>query len=145
MIYRPQFFDLQELVCKDVYDKFGQQAWLFFDEKAVIVLDWVRRTLGKPVTVNNWSDGGQFDERGLRCIQCSLVKKKCNDGIVYVSPHILGKAFDFDVEGMDAAEVRVWLAINKDKIPYPIRLENHVSWVHMDCEDTGKKIHLFNP
>lgn len=145
MMYRPQYFKLYELVCPEVYNKFGDMAWQFFDEKAVITLDWVRRTLNKPITINTWHDGGEFDERGLRCIQCKIVHDKCYQGQVYVSPHILGKAFDFDVEGMDAGEVRVWLAANKDKIPYPIRLENHVEWVHMDTEDTGVKVFLFEP
>ena len=66
-------------------------------------------------------------------------------GIVYVSPHILGKAFDFDVQGMTAGEVRLWLAYNKDKLPYHIRLENYVNWVHMDVEDTGHPVYIFEP
>jgi hypothetical protein len=143
MTYRPQFFHLTELVCKHVYDKFGDTAWLFLDEKAVITLDWIRRTLNKPITVNNWYDGGSFDERGMRCIQCPIVKNKCTNGEVYVSAHIHGKAFDFEVEGMDADEVRVWLAINKAQLPYNIRLERDVSWVHCDTYDTGSKIYLF--
>jgi hypothetical protein len=145
MIYRPQNFRLFEFVCPEVYNKFGDMAWQFFDEKVVITLDWVRRTLNKPIIVNTWHEGGEFDERGLRCIQCKIVRDKCMQGQVYVSPHILGKAFDFDVQGMDAAEVRVWLAANKDKIPYAIRLENNVNWVHLDCEDTGVKVQIFNP
>jgi uncharacterized protein YcbK (DUF882 family) len=81
----------------------------------------------------------------LRCIQCSIVRDKCLSGQVYVSPHILGKAVDFDVEGMKAEEVRKWLILNRDSIPYPIRLENNVSWVHLDVEDNGTKIYLFKP
>jgi hypothetical protein len=145
MIYRPQYFTLPELVCPEVFNKFGETAWQFLDDRAVITIDWIRRTLNKSITINNWYDGGQFDERGLRCIQCKLVHDKCVQGQVYVSPHILGRAYDFDVEGLDAASVRVWLAANKDKLPYPIRLENNVSWVHLDTEDTGRKIYIFEP
>lgn len=145
MVYRPQFFRLYELVCPEVYNKFGDLAWQFLDDKIVINIDWVRRTLNKPITVNNWHEGGDFDERGLRCIQCKMVRDKCYQGQIYVSPHILGRAFDFDVKGMVADDVRVWLAAKKDSIPYPIRLENHVNWVHMDSEETGLKIQFFNP
>jgi hypothetical protein len=145
MQYRPQYFKLYELVCPHVYHKFGETAWNFLDDKAVITMDWIRRTLGKSITINNWKDGGDFDERGLRCIQCSLVKTKCIKGLVYVSPHILGRAYDFDVAGLTAGEVRVWLAYNKDKIPYPIRLEDDVNWVHMDTEDTGNRVYIFKP
>jgi len=143
MMYRPQFFWLTELVCKHVYDKFGETAWRLLDEKAVVTLDWIRRSLNKPITVNNWWDGGDFDERGLRCIQCSIVKRKCDLGQVYVSAHILGRAFDFDVMGMTAGEVRVWLAYNKDRLPYPIRLENHTNWIHLDSIDMGVKVYIF--
>ena len=145
MMYRPQFFTLDELVCPDVFNKFGDMAWQFFDEKAVITLDWVRRTLNKPITVNNWHSGGDFTQRGLRCSTCQLVRDAALSNKVYVSPHMLGKAFDFDVEDMDASEVRVWLAVNKANIPYNIRLENNVNWCHMDVEDTGLKVYLFNP
>ena len=108
-----------------------------------MTLDWIRRSLNKPITVNNWWDGGDFDERGLRCIQCSIVKRKCDLGQVYVSAHILGRAFDFDVMGMTAGEVRVWLAYNKDRLPYPIRLENHTNWIHLDSIDMGVKVYIF--
>lgn len=145
MAYRPQYFQLYELVCPEVYNKFGDRAWGFLDEKLLVTLDWIRRTLDRKITVNNWYNGGRFDERGLRCIQCKMVHDKCMQGQVYVSGHILGRAADFDVDGLEAGEVRVWLAANKDKLPYNIRLENHVSWVHLDTEDTGKKIHIFTP
>jgi hypothetical protein len=143
MTYRPQHFILEELVCPDVHKKYGEMAWQFLDEKAVITLDWIARTLNKKVTVNTWHGGGTFTQRGLRCNLCQLVKDKTNKGQLYLSAHILGKAFDFDVEGMTADEVRIWIALNKDKLPYNIRLEEGVSWVHMDCEDTGKKISFF--
>jgi len=144
-MYRPQFFYLTELVCPKVYHKFGDRAWMFIDEKAMITLDWIRRTLNKPITVNNWWDDGDYDERGLRCNQCSIVRAKSNKGEIYLSAHVLGKAFDFDVEGMTAAEVRVWLAAHKNEVPYNIRLENHIDWVHMDTFDMGVKIYIFNP
>ncbi len=145
MVYRPQFFKLQELICPHVYNRFGDMAWLFLDDKCVIILDWLRRSLDKPIAVNDWHEGGRFDERGLRCIQCSLVKERQEQGVVYVSAHLLGRAYDFDVDGMTADEVRVWLALNKSQIPYNIRLERNVSWVHMDTYDNGNKLTFFSP
>ena len=53
MKYFPTYFDLQELTCPHVYYRFGYMAWQFFDEKQLILLDWVREKLG-PVYVNNW-------------------------------------------------------------------------------------------
>ncbi len=145
MLYRPQHFSLNELVCKHVYDKFGDFAWVFLDEKAVITLDTIRRLLGKPITVNTWADGGEFSQRGLRCNICSLVKNKTLANELYMSAHVLGMAMDFDVEGVGADEVRVWIAANKDKLPYNMRLEKGVSWVHLDCFNNGSKLTFFNP
>jgi hypothetical protein len=145
MVYRPQYFWLTELVCKQVYNKYGDKAWLFLDDKAVVTLDWIRRTLNKPITINNWWDGGDYDQRGLRCNLCSIVKSKTEANQIYLSAHILGRAFDFDVDGMTAGEVRVWLATHKNQLPYNIRLENHIDWVHLDTEDTGVKVYIFNP
>jgi hypothetical protein len=144
MMYRPQFFGLEELVCKHVYDKFGDIAWMFLDERALVVLDWIRRSLGKPILINNWANDGMYDERGLRCNLCPIVRNKTNNDKVYMSAHVLGRAYDFDVDEWSAGEVRVWIAANKNNIPYNIRLENNVDWVHLDTYDMGKKVYIFN-
>ena len=174
MTKKPEYFELQELVCPHVFFRFGEMAWQFLDPRQLILMDWIRKRLG-PVYVNNWYEDhlnsdyikyikermtaklpiiendvpkppqGLFDERGLRCNICDLVLAKSKKGIAYLSPHILGMADDFYVQGRLAEETRQYLIKNKNNIPFPIRLENGVSWVHMDCEDTGQKVYLFNP
>jgi len=144
MLYKPRHFDLEELACPHVFKKFGEVAWQFFDDKLLMTLDLVRDQLG-PIYVNNWKEGGEFDERGFRCLQCSLVQDAIKKGTLYVSPHMTGQGADFDVHGMDAGKVRLWLVANQIKLPYPIRLEKNVTWVHLDTRDTGKgKVSLFN-
>lgn len=146
MIYKPVYFDLHELVCPDIYKKFGEIAWQFFDARLLATIDIIRQKIGKPIEVNNWKAGGQFDERGFRCIQCSLVQKAISEKRLYVSPHMTGQAIDFDITGLMAEEVRQWLQKNPNILPYPIRLEANVSWVHLDTRDADKgKIYLFNP
>ena len=76
MIYRPQHFILEEFVCKEVFYKYGERSWMFLDEKIIITIDTIRRLIGKPITINNWDSGGEFDERGLRCNICPIVKNK---------------------------------------------------------------------
>jgi hypothetical protein len=143
----PEHFFLEELVCPDVYKKWGYIAWSFFDDRLLTTIETIRNKLGKPIYVNNWDSGGDFDERGLRCNFCNLVKTKTAAGILYLSPHIRGCAVDFDVEGMTAEEVRQWLVKNKIILPYAIRLENNVNWVHLDVAPvpTLEKVTLFNP
>ena len=63
-----------------------------------------------------------------------------------MSAHLLGKAVDFSVKGMEAEEVRLWIAKNGHLLPYPVRLESGVSWVHLDVyeTDTDQKVYFFN-
>ena len=145
MIYRPQFFRLEELVCKEVFFKHGDRAWMFLDEKIVIQIDTIRRLIGKPIIINDWVDGGTFDERGLRCNICPIVKNKTFLGELYLSAHVLGKAVDFNVQGMTPQDVTLWIAFNKDKLPYNMRIEKDTdTWTHIDVYDTGSKLTFFN-
>lgn len=134
-----QYFDIQELVCKHVYTKFGQVAWSFFDERILETLLVIREKLGKPIYVNNWQVGGNLTQRGLRCNVCLLVAEKTALEKVYMSTHIQGNGIDFDVQGMSAAEVRGWIIKNQILLPYPVRLEDNVSWVHLDMRTDGEK------
>ena len=144
MIYKPIYFTIDEIVCPHVYDKFGETAWQFFDQRLLITLDLIRDKIGRPIYVNDWMVHGKFDERGFRCIQCSLVKKAIAEERLYVSPHMTGQGVDFDIQGMMASEVRLWIAKNEKILPYPIRLESNVSWVHLDTRDANKeKVYLF--
>jgi hypothetical protein len=146
MIYKPEYFTIDELVCPHVYDKFGDIAWQFFDQRLLITLDLIRERLNKPIFINDWQVHGHIHQSGFRCIQCDLVKKAISEGRLYVSAHMTGQAADFDVEGMLADEVRLWIAKNEKILPYPIRLEAGVSWIHLDTRDAGKeKVYLFNP
>ena len=134
-MYIPKFFSVREVVCPHVYNKWQnseRMIWAFFDPTLLQTLDFIRESLMKPITVNNWADGGSFTQRGLRCNLCPIVSEKNKNGKLYVSSHILGKAADFDVKGMTAEEVRQWLIKNKEKLPYPICIEEGVNWVHLD-------------
>jgi hypothetical protein len=66
---------------------------------------------------------------------------------LYISAHVLGKAADFDVEGLTAEEVRGWIKSNHLLFPYKVRLESGVSWVHLDIisEDKNSKVYVFKP
>ena len=145
MLYRPQHFHLTELVCKEVYDKFGDKSWLFLDEKIIITIDTIRRLLNKPITINDWYEGGKFSQRGLRCNICSIPKGKTIKDELYMSAHCLGMAVDFNVEGLTEADIHLWIAVNKDKLPYNMRIENDtIGWVHLDCYNNGNKLTFFN-
>ena len=135
------------LVCPDVFNKFGQQAWSFFDDRFLLTLDTFRRKLNRPIFVNDWKEGGKTKESGLRCNLCDLVTEKTHAGIVYCSAHIRGQAADFHVQGMLPEETRQWIVKNKMLLPFPVRLEEGVNWCHMDIAPTftNEKVILFKP
>lgn len=134
-----RYFDIQELVCKHVYDKFGDSAWAFFDERMLDTLYVIRTKLNKPIYVNDWQIGGNLSQRGLRCTRCALVVEKVRLEKVYMSTHMQGNGIDFDVKGMTAQEVREWIVKNQILLPYPVRLEADVNWVHLDLRTDGKQ------
>lgn len=137
------FFDLEELVCPDVFKKYGKFGWNFVDYKLLTTINTIRDRFGKPMIVNTWKDGGELSQRGLRCNLCSLVKSKTE---LYMSAHCLGKAVDFEVPGLVAEEVRQWILKNKNWWPYHIRLEKKTDWIHLDVYDNpeGLKVYFFD-
>jgi hypothetical protein len=147
MIDKPIYFDLNELVCEDVFHTFGEQAWSFLDPRLLRTIDNIRQRIGKPIFINSWDSGGDQRESGLRCIKCLIVQQKITAGQLYMSAHMEGQAVDFSVQGLLAEEVRQWIVKNQTILPYPIRLENGVNWVHLDVRDNsiGNKITFFNP
>lgn len=134
-MYRCQHFLLQELVSKTVFEKYGSMAWLFFDERLLRFLDWLREELDVPITINDWLWDGLLDERGLRENTCDIVKAKTLRGVTYITGHVTGKAVDLNAEGMTAKEVNEWLIQNKDRLPLTIRIEKNLvtkTWTHID-------------
>jgi hypothetical protein len=139
-----QWFTIREFVCDHVYDKLGESAWRLFDPRLFAVMAWLRLKLNRRIIINSRSQG--FTQRGLRCTKCALVKNRTDAGVTYLSPHILGAAVDFDVEGMMASEVRQWIEANKRLLPYSIRLEDKVNWVHLDVATLSEeKVTYFQP
>jgi hypothetical protein len=143
---KPRFFSLDELVCEDVYNFYGQIAWQFFDVKLLVTLDRLREKFNKPIFINDWQIHGSQSQSGFRCLKCSIVQAKILSGEMYCSAHMTGQAADFTVQGLLAEEVRQWIVKNANLLPYPVRLEEGVSWVHLDTRDNGiQKVTLFKP
>jgi len=143
MPLKAKYFKLHELVCKHIYDKYSEKAWQFLDPRLIITIDWIREYIDKPIYINNYYWNGNQTQSGIRCNICNLVKSKTDKGQVYMSAHIEGQAVDFSVKGMTAEAVRNWLVVQE--LPYPIRLEAGVTWVHLDVRNTGQKVYIFNP
>ena len=139
-----QYFDIEELVCPHILEVHGKTAWRLFDSRLLEVILWLRRKVNKPIYVN-WHDRG-ITQRGIRCNLCQIVKDKSAKSILYVSAHPLAAGVDLEIEGMLAEESRNWIEKNKYGLPYPIRLERNVSWVHLDVlVISDEKVTYINP
>lgn len=150
-----KYFSVEEIVSDELFSQHGHKGSNFilshFDPRLLEVMVWVRTTLDLPITINNWKWGGSFSQRGLRDNLQELVERQTGRGRVYLSGHVLGMAFDFDVKGMTAYGVRDWLLKHSEDCPHYIRLENklngkQISWVHLDVKYDPKnpKVYLFN-
>jgi len=147
-----EYFDIREIVSEDVYNQFKERGDYFFlsrfDPRLLEVITFIRKDLGKSITVNNWLFGGDMHQRGLRENTSRIVSSK---DYPYLSAHVLGKAFDFNVKDMSSVHVREYLLSISELLPHKIRLENKlngkpISWVHLDVCDEPKnpKVYLFN-
>lgn len=145
------YFAIYELVGKDTYEKHSDNSWFVFRTEALHCLLIMREGIGLPFTVNDWYWGGRFDERGYRSNIQHIAKEKTLDGVLYLSGHPLGCAFDFKVKEMGSESVRTWIIENEDLFPCKIRLEHKkngkpISWVHFDTKyyEKNPKTYLFN-
>jgi len=125
-MYIPKFFTIQELVPKPVFDTYGEQAFQFFDDRALITLDQLRSKFGKAI-VNDWHWLGKFDSRGFRLPFDS-------DG-AFLSAHKRGQAFDVTFVDKSASYVREYVLKHPDEFPYINAIEADVNWFHFDTRN----------
>lgn len=141
-----QYFKIEELVCKHVYDKYREdQIWSFFSMQSLETLLVLRRDILKvPLVINSWKDN--YTQRGLRCNLCAIPKERTRLEKVYMSAHCTGEAFDITVKGMTAEQARRKIDDMQDFLPYPVRMESGVTWLHIDTYDegNGKKVNYFS-
>lgn len=133
VMYKCQYFDIKELVSPIVYDKWGEQAWMFFSADTLKDLDLIRETYGHPIIINNWNTG--LKQCGLRSNMDELVKSKKT---LYLSAHTMGKGFDLHC--FYGHNNKLWQhcysLILCGKLKTFKRLENIKDtngWVHIDC------------
>ena len=134
--YKCTNFKPEELVDKQTFDRFKGDVWFLFNQRALIALDGIRNYFHSSVIVNNWHSGGNLQYRGFRT-------KESQNWSQY-SQHSLGNAFDLDVIGMTADEVREAIIKNKDDVYFYLItcLEMGINWVHFDCRNISNRILL---
>jgi hypothetical protein len=133
--YIPKYFQLYELLPPELYtydmmvsEEARERGFAnYFDERLLITIDVVREIIGLPLICNTWFQDGNRKNCGFRSLQCSV-------GVAQ-SQHKLGKAVDLICHKMSAEEMRQKIEANKDKLPYQIRIELGVNWLHIDVKE----------
>lgn len=146
-----QYFKIYELVGKGTYNRFKEDSWQFFDTDTLECLLIIREGIGESCTINNWYWGGNFTQRGLRTNIQQIFRKAFSRNSLYLSGHVLGKAFDMHFEKTSSSDVRQWIIANEHLFPCKLRLEvlykgKEISWVHFDTKNLKRndKIYQFN-
>ena len=139
-----KYFKVQELVCPHVYAQWGDKAWMFLATVYLHTLLVLRtKILNVPLVCNTKA----LTQRGLRCNLCEIVKEKTENNVLYLSAHHLGMGGDLSSPNMTAEEMRELIEKHSDMLPYPVRIEADVNWLHIDCYDMGNpyKVTYFKP
>lgn len=135
-MYKCKFFKLYELLPPSVY-KNENEGWELLDERLLRTIDTIREIMGVPLVANTWKQGGTFSQRGFR-------EQNSKTGALR-SQHKLGRALDMVSNKLSAEEMREIIKKNAARLPYNIRIENGVSWLHVDVkEGNSQKIYFFN-
>lgn len=141
-MYECKRFAIYELVPKELYEMFGVNSyvlWRLFDENFLMGIDWLadRYSPKHPVKINDWYWGGSFNESGLRIVDHE-----------YYSPtsmHSHCCSGDLKFSNIAAEEIREDLRQLK-YVPLITRVENKVSWLHVDTKPTeSKELVFFDP
>ena len=142
MIYRCKYFGIKELVSPIVYNKWGEQAWMFFSESTLKSLDKIRETYKSPIIINNWASGGSLRQCGLRSNLDDIVLEKSRNDALYLSAHTMGKGFDLHCKY--GHNQKLWQhcydLIKQNNIIDFNRLENiklTPTWTHIDSFQTN--------
>jgi hypothetical protein len=112
------------------------------DLRLIEVAQWVRDTLAKPVTINNYATGGQYNESGLRSLTTTTGAKR--------SAHKEGKAIDVKVKDMTAKEVYEFCLANSDTL-YAMGIREiedqrfTATWTHLSTRGNWERIKIIKP
>lgn len=112
------------------------------DLRLIEVAQWLRDTLGKSITINNYATGGQYKESGLRSQTTTTGAKK--------SAHKEGKAIDIKVSGMTAKDVYEFCLKNSDTL-YEMGIREiedgryTPTWTHLSTRGNWERIKIIKP
>lgn len=129
MIYRCQHFVLQELVHPNIYNKWGDRAWEFLDQRLLQTVDQLREYFG-PITINDWHVGGEHVDSGLREWLSTV-------GAAW-SQHKFGRAADLKFKTTTPIGASAVILAMPSRFPLLTTIEDVVktlTWLHIDVRN----------
>jgi len=145
-IYQCKHFKIWELVPPNMLTDIVEdmdKLWLLFDMNALKSIDALRERYG-PAIINTHHIGGNLQYRGWRPFNCKEGSK--------FSQHKRGAAFDLTFLNISAKKVRQdikqmpYNSIHYHGLQHIRRIENNVSWLHIDTGHSDQEgIKFFNP
>lgn len=141
-VYIPKYFELYELLPPELYtydmmvsEQARERAFAtYFDPKLLVTIDIVRGKIVKAQLIcNTWFHDGNRVASGYR-------SKTCSVGVAQ-SQHKLGKAVDLICYKYSAEQMRQMIFENQHLLPYPIRVEADVNWLHIDTKEHSRGPH----
>lgn len=135
-------FILQEFIPPDIYKERGDNAITLLDDRIISLAQYFR-TLYGVVTINNWHNGGNYKESGLR-------RSDTSTGAKY-SQHKYGRAVDLKFSDKTVQEVYQDIMDNKQMFYNAgLRAVENINatptWLHIDVRNTGvQSIIIVNP
>ena len=137
-------FELQEFIPKEIYNAFRENSTWFINPTIINIAQVVRDICGVPIIINNWNNGGSYNNRGYRLPSSPI-------GAVY-SQHKLGNAIDISSNEMNAKKLYELILANKgllllNGLSAIEDIRHTKTWVHLDCRfiKNKKEILIFNP
>jgi len=133
-------FKIHELVPLRLFNTIHPDVlWDMLDDRLIETIDKLKEIFPHgSMTINNYMWGGDRGWSGLRTKDSSYYSP--------TSQHSLGKAVDIIFSEYTTEEVRQYILNNSDLFPHITRIEEDVSWLHIDLKYTGKSgITTFKP
>ena len=141
-------FYLDEFINPTTYKKFCYKSQRYIRPELIKIAQCLRSYTGLPCTINNWFNGGSYEESGLRDFNTSK-------GASY-SAHKFGAGIDIKIGNLSSHEMANIIIDNYKDIFQQLgvtRIENPDftkgktrDWLHIDTLFTGKEeLEIVNP
>lgn len=126
-------FDLREFIPEDVWKRLGEDGIWLIDEKIIKVAQKIRDIFRAPMFINTWMYRGDCKRLQWRGFRPSAYTK-----CAYFSQHKVGRAIDFNIEGISPQDIQDTLKPKLKTIGITAMEVGTPTWTHVDVRNLGE-------